>query len=114
MADEGKVALKRGDLGSNPWLGSFSAGNVVGGRVPGGVSALGLGRPGRHAHDRQCEREFAGRLREVDALLASRGGKRRRYARERGRCRASHIRVCRNRLPLNGHTEVSTAPALVF
>lgn len=26
MADEGKVALKRGDLGSNPWLHSFSAG----------------------------------------------------------------------------------------
>ncbi len=26
MADEGKVALTRGDLGSNPWLHSFSAG----------------------------------------------------------------------------------------
>ena len=26
MADEGKVALTRGDLGSNPWLHSFSTG----------------------------------------------------------------------------------------
>lgn len=26
MADEGKVALTRGDLGSSPWLHSFSAG----------------------------------------------------------------------------------------
>jgi len=26
MADEGKVALERGDFGSNPWLRSLSAG----------------------------------------------------------------------------------------
>jgi hypothetical protein len=26
MANEGKVGLKRGDLGSNPWLYLFSAG----------------------------------------------------------------------------------------
>ena len=54
MADEGKVALKCGDLGSNPWLHSFSAGLTLrAGGFPQVFLLFSLGRQGRDAHHRQ-------------------------------------------------------------
>lgn len=60
----------------------FFGANVAGGRIPSGVFVVFLGRQGRDAHHRERERKFARRLGEAFALLASRDGKKRRYARD--------------------------------